>query len=239
MYKTEKKYFTPEMKMSDLICENPKILLLNELFGIDFIVNEKNISQLCEDSKVSLNVFIAFTNLYNGFSIPADKEFTIEDIPDIIKFLRNSHEYYENEKYPEIKSYVKELYSKNNLPEIELIDKFFDDYFEEVKEHLSYEDKTVFPYFNELVQNQNETELDLKRNGYSVKDYREHHTDIESKLNDLKKLLLKHVPVQMDRALRRKIVLGLSELENDLNLHSIIEETVLTPLIDKLEKRDS
>ena len=103
MYKTDKKFLIPEMKMSDLICDNPKILLLAEHFGVDFIVNERTISQLCANSNISLKVFITFTNLYNGFSIVNNEDFSSKDIPDIIKFLKASHDYYENEKYPEIK----------------------------------------------------------------------------------------------------------------------------------------
>jgi regulator of cell morphogenesis and NO signaling len=52
----------------------------------------------------------------------------------------------------------------------------------------------------------------------------------------LKELLLKYVPVQNDRVLRRKIIVSLFELEYDLAIHSTIEETVLMPLIDRLEK---
>ena len=131
---------------------------------------------------------------------------------------------------------IQELYFKNTSPEIKLIDKFFNEYFEEVKEHLSYENRIAFPYFNELLRSGNQKNSDGQKNDFSVEEYGEHHTDIESKLNDLKELLLKHVPVQNDRVLRRKIVVSLFELEYDLNVHSTIEETVLMPLISKLEK---
>jgi regulator of cell morphogenesis and NO signaling len=235
MYRTNRKYITPEMKMADIIIDNPSILLLMEHFGLDFIVHEKTVMQLCEENKISIKVFISFANLYNGFHLSVDEIFFNSDIVDIILYLKNSHNYYENEKYPEIKNYIQELYSKNNSPEIKLIDKFFNEYFEEVKEHLSYENRIAFPYFNKLsgsgIKNSNR-----QKDDFSVDEYSEHHTDIESKLNDLKELLLKHVPVQNDRILRRKIIVGLFELEYDLNVHSTIEETILMPLISKLEK---
>jgi regulator of cell morphogenesis and NO signaling len=173
--------------------------------------------------------------LYNGFHLSGNENFTNDEIADIILYLRNSHNYYENEKYPEIKNYIQELYQKNDSPEIKLIDKFFNEYFEEVKEHLSYENRIVFPYFHELLHKNSVSKNPHQKNDFSVNEYSEHHTDIESKLNDLKELLLKYVPVQNDRVLRRKIVVGLFELEYDLNIHSTIEETVLMPLIGKLE----
>ena len=223
------------MKMADIIFENPSILLLMEHFGLNFIVHEKTVAQLCIENNISEKVFVSFANLYNGFHLSGEENFSNSDIENIIMYLKNSHNYYENEKYPEIKSLIHKLYSKNNSPEIKLIDKFFNEYFEEVKEHLLYENATAFPYFYELLTNKNSQNTIAKKD-FSVNEYSEHHTDIESKLNDLKELLLKYVPVQNDRVLRRKIVVSLFELEYDLNIHSTIEETVLMPLIGRLEK---
>lgn len=239
MYQTNRKYITPEMKMSDLIFDNPSILLLMEHFGLHFIVHEKTVLQLCQQNNINANVFISLANLYNGFNVSEDVEFSKTDLADIILYLRNSHNYYENEKYPEIRDYIQELYLKNNSAEIKLIDKFFDDYFEEVKEHLSYENRVAFPYFNELLHKEDSDKENRTKHDFSVSEYSEHHTDIESKLNDLKELLLKHVPVQNDRTLRRKIIVSLFELEYDLNIHSKIEETILMPLISNLEKESS
>lgn len=236
MYQSNKKYITPEMKMADIIFDNPSILLLMEHFGLNFIVHEKTVEQLCRENNISIEVFVSFANLYNGFHLSGRENFSNTDILDIILYLKNSHNYYENEKYPEIKSLIQELYLKNNSPEIILIDKFFNEYFEEVKEHLSYENTTAFPYFYELLEKGDSQSANNKANDFSVNEYSEHHTDIETKLNDLKELLLKYVPVQNDRELRRKIIVSLFELEYDLNVHSTIEETVLMPLIDKLEK---
>lgn len=235
MYQTNRKYITPDMKMSDLIFDNPSILLLMEHFGLNFIVHEKTVMQVCTQNNINTKVFITFANMYNGFSVTDVENFTKEDISDIILYLRNSHNYYENEKYPEIRNYIQELYQKNNSAEIKLIDKFFDEYFEEVKEHLSYEDRIAFPYFNELIHNEDSGTKEKQKHDFSVNDYSEHHTDIESKLNDLKELLLKHVPIQNDRTLRRKIVVSLFELEYDLTIHSTIEEKILMPLIGNLE----
>ncbi len=236
MYQSNRKFITPEMKMADIIFENPSILLLMEHFGLNFIVHEKTILQLCDENNISVKVFISFANLYNGFHLSGEEDFTNSDIENIIMYLKNSHNYYENEKYPELNSLIKELYSKNDSPEIKLIDKFFNEYFEEVKEHLSYENRTAFPYFYELLRNENSQSKKKQTSDFSVNEYSEHHTDIESKLNDLKELLLKYVPVQSDRVLRRKIIVSLFELEYDLAIHSTIEETVLMPLIGKLEK---
>jgi regulator of cell morphogenesis and NO signaling len=234
MYRTEKYYIKAEMKFSDLIFDNPSLLLLLENLELDFITGERTIEQVCQENKISTAVFISIANLFNGFYPTGEEQFSSADIPTIIKYLKNAHNYYENEKYPEIRNCIEELYKKNSSPEIQLVGKFFDEYFKEVKEHLAYEDKVAFPYFYKLY---NASSAHQENEKYSSNEYHDHHSDIESKLTDLKELLLKHIPVKDDRIIRRKIIISLSDLEHDLNIHSTIEETILIPIVSQLEKK--
>jgi len=71
---------------------------------------------------------------------------------------------------------------------------------------------------------------------YSVSDYQEHHDNIEDKLEDLKNLLLKHLPLDNDQQIRRKLLFSLFELEYDLTIHTRIEDEILIPLVEKLER---
>jgi len=234
MYQTHKTYIKPHMKMSDLINENPTLLLLMEYFEIDYTINNKTIDQICIENKVNLSVFLIFSNLYNGFQ--PDKEeinTTNLDVSIIIKFLKNSHSFYKNEKFPEISQYIKKLYDNQNPEEIKRIENFFNNYFKEVLEHLNYEDEIAFPYFYQLISKETKS----NKIEFSVNEYREHHTDIETKLSDLKNLLLKHISLRNDFHLKRKILNSLFELEYDLSTHSMIEEMILLPLVDEIEKR--
>ena len=116
-----------------------------------------------------------------------------------------------------------------------LVKKFFTEYFSEVNEHLRYENEVVFPYVLSLYDQIKNREQGKKRKEYSVVEYREQHNDIEEKLEDLKKLLIKYLPQKNDMILRRKILFSLFELEYDLNVHSQIEEFILIPLVEKME----
>ena len=231
MYQTHKTYITSDMKMSDLLIENSSLLLLLEHFEVDFAVKDKTVEQLCAANNIDLAVFLVFGNLYNGF-YPDEKEInSLKDIPTIIKFLKNSHRFYKHDKYPELKYFIQQLHKKHNSEDILLIEKFFNNYFEEVLEHLDYEDTVVFPYICRLIE---EGKIS-KDSNYSANEYRDHHTDIETKLTDLKNLLLKHISLKNDFPIRRKFLFGLVELEFDLNIHSIIEEKILLPLVGKIE----
>jgi regulator of cell morphogenesis and NO signaling len=230
MYLTNKTFITSDMKISDLIKDNPSILLVLEYFGIDDVLKDKSVEQLCRQYGISDKIFTIICNMYNGFSFTDPEKLESSDIPVIISFLNNSHLYYKNEKYPEIINYIKQLNAIDSTSEMKLVELFFNEYFEEVKEHLDYEEKTAFPYFFQLYNNRKSG-----KENFSAQQYLNHHTDIESKLEDLKNLLLKHLHIKNQGSVKRKLLYSLFELEFDLKIHSMIEEQILIPMAISIE----
>ncbi|MDR0422882.1 MAG: hemerythrin domain-containing protein [Proteiniphilum sp.] len=212
--------------MADLIDGNPYLLLMLQHFNIDFRVGDRTVLQLCNRHGIGEQLFISIANLYTGAGGRGKQPFSRSDLPQVIDFLKRSHNYYRFDKYPQISSYIRRLQENHAGKELKLLEKFFNEYFTEVKEHLDYEDEVAFPYFIRLLGDGGQDE---SRGVYSSGVYREHHTDIELKLNDLKNLLLKHIRIDGDRDLRRKLLMALYELEFDLYVHSLIEETILIP----------
>ncbi|MBP6174859.1 MAG: hemerythrin domain-containing protein [Fermentimonas sp.] len=227
---------SPSMKMADQIDANPRLLLMLQHFNIDFRVSDLTVSQLCKQYKISETLFVDIANLYNGFGTKKNHTYTKEDLLQVIDFLKNSHHYYRSDMYPQINSYIKMLQKNHPERELKLLDKFFNEYFTEVLEHLDYEDNVAFPYFINLLKKSSD---DFSFEQYSSIEYSEHHSDIELKLHDLKNLLLKYVKIDNDLDLRRKLFFALYELEYDLFVHSLIEETILIPSGVNIEKKEN
>jgi regulator of cell morphogenesis and NO signaling len=235
MYKTQKSYITKDKKMLDLINENYSLLLCLQHFDIDFSVDNSTVEQLCVENKININAFIVIANLYNGF-FPVDDEINkIDNIKPILHFLKKSHSFYIEDKYPELKYYLEKIKNVHTSRDFQLIEQFFNDYFEEVLEHLKYEDDIAFPYFFSLERKDKITQS----KSFSAKEYRNHHTDIETKLTDLKNLFLKHIKIKSDLNVKRKFLNTLFGLEFDLKIHSVIEEKVLIPLIERIENEQN
>lgn len=226
MYLFAKTSVKPFTKLSGIIDDNPLILLMLQHFGIDFRVSDLTVSQVCAEYEVSENLFIGIANLYNGIGTKKNEPFSKADLLQVIDFLKNSHTYYRSDKYPQISSYIQQLQQNHPEKELKLLERFFNEYFTEVMEHLDYEDEVAFPYFITLLKKEKTDGLDTL---YSSKEYNDHHTDIELKLQDLKNLLLKYVKIDGDLNLRRRLFFALYELEFDLYIHSQIEETILIP----------
>ena len=232
MFNAARTFIKPEMKVYDLIEENHNLLLMLQHFEVDFRVDDMTVSQLCQKEDISLNLFIDVANLYNGYRPKKNPIETLEDLTKIIKFLRNSHTYYREDKYPQIRDLIHQLQESNPGKELLMLEHFFNEYFTEVMDHFDYEDNVAFPYFIELFSNK---APDNEEDVYSAKVYKEHHTDIELKLKDLKSLLLKHISIGSELTLRRRLLFSLFELEFDLYIHSLIEETILIPFGYRME----
>lgn len=235
MFQTKKIYFTPDLKISEIIPENPYLLLFFEHFGITLPVKDKTIKAICDENELSTELVISFANLFNGVRLVSEPKITFDDTKAIILYLKNSHEFYSGEIYPEILNNIEQLAEINHTSEMNLVKKFFTEYFAEVTEHLDYENNVVFPYVLDLYEQIKSVGKGKREMEYSVIEYRDQHNDIEEKLEDLKKLLIKYLPQKGDRILRRKLLFSLFELEYDLNVHSQIEEQILIPLVEKME----
>jgi len=218
-----------DSKMSDIILNNHLMILVMERFGIGLGVHNKTVKVICDDNNISIEVFLTIANLQNDISYITDSPFIGTDIYEIIQYLRNAHDYYSEEVFPEIVKNIHLLSEYSKEPEFLMVEQFFTDYRKEVEQHFDYENITAFPYIISLIKDKNQT-LD-----FSIKEYKEHHDDIEEKLFDLRKLLIQHLPSRNDLKIRRKILIELAYLEDDLNVHAKIENEIVIPLVENIE----
>ncbi len=228
------KYITSDMKMSDVIFDNTYFILMLEHFEIELTLQEKTIKQICNEKKIDIDLLLTFANLYNGGQFK-EINYSFDIVPTIVNYLQKSHDYYLKEKLPKIQFYIQELYKINEKSEIFLLEKFFSEYLNEITEHLNFESNVVYPYvinlFN-MISNKNNS---LKEN-FSVINYKEHHNDIEDKLADFKNLLIKYLSLNDEQNIRRKLLFNLFELEFDLNIHTMIEDSILIPIVERMEQ---
>ena len=224
-----------ESILSEIVLNNYFLILVIERFGIELGQQNKTIETVCSEKGISVNVFLTIINLHNStFYYSSTIKFNNSEIKTIIEYLKNSHKYYSEEIFPEILENIHLLSEKNKMPGVSMVKSFFNQYKKEVDRHFEYENETAFPYMLNLLDNK---QTNIKN--YSVKKYKEHHDDIEEKLDDLKRLLIQHLPQKNDRFIRRKILFALFGLEKDLRIHTKIENDILIPFIENLEKQNT
>lgn len=216
-------------KMISIIKDNYNILQSLGSFGISLGFGDKTVREVCEDQNVDTYTFLAVVN----FTINGYRDYDDADrlsIPTLIQYLRASHEYYLGFELPYIRKGLENaLDESHNLAR--LIMKLYDEYAHDIRNHMQYEEKTVFPYVDNLLNN--------KVTGkYDIETFSKHHTQTDQKLHELKNIIIKYLPSDGLRNNQLSATLyNIYNCEEWLAQHAQVEEEIFIPVIRRLEKR--
>ncbi len=226
--------FSENDKMSDLINEDHSLLLVIGRFGLSFGFGDKTVKEVCQLNDIDCPTFLAIVNFLSKGNIEMDTVYDNISIPSLIDYLRNSHAYFLEFKLPAIRNKLLEAVNApdQNLPYGVIFTKFFDEYVSEVYKHMNYEDKVVFPYVLALLEGK-------KDPAFSISDFEEHHNEIESKLIELKNILIKYYPAKGNNYLLTEVLFDILSCEIDLASHSHVEDYLFVPAIEAIEHEKS
>lgn len=225
--------FSAEMKLADVIHTDYSLLLLLHRFGINLGFGDKTVEECCEVNGISCTLFLMICNVYsNKQFLPKEKE--IENIgtnvDQLISYLKNSHAYYLENRILSIQEQLREISEGCELQHQQILNLFFNEYKNEVIKHFEYEEMTVFPYISGIINGN-------RQGNYKIEVFRENHSNIDDKLNDLKNIIMKYLPGDTLSDMRIRVLFEIFALEEDLSKHSLIEDKILVPLVMKLEQR--
>ncbi len=222
--------YSERMKLADLVTSDCDLLSILQRLNINLGFGEATVAEICSQYKLSTNLFLIICNIYSFRDyIPQIEALNKNDIKHITKYLRASHIYYRERCFPEIHNKIHMLVKQLDDVSRHLIDKFYDDYDNEINNHFGYEENTVFPYIDMLLAEERST------NEFCIIKFEENHSNIGEKLNDLKNIIIKYLPEEYSSPLRFDILKDIYAVENDLRKHSLIENKLLVPLVEKLE----
>ena len=96
---------------------------------------------------------------------------------------------------------------------------------------MRYEEKNVFPYVNDLLNNK-------ANESYDIETYSKHHGQTDLKLKELKNIIIKYLP--SDGLRNNQLTATLYDLYNCeqwLSQHALVEDEIFTPAIRHLERQ--
>jgi regulator of cell morphogenesis and NO signaling len=231
-------------KLVDVIHQQYLILPILNRFNIQLGFGNKTVKEICAEQEVNMQFFLEIVNSFLDEDYFPQSELQTFPLKHIINYIKKSHIFYVDFKVPQIEGMISDLLHKasvENKRSYELIQKFFLEYKAELIVHIEKEEKAVHPYvlkIDEAFQNNqitDEIKQLVKKEPISL--YASEHDNIEDKLYDLKNLMIKYLPPAKDYALSNAILYELFRLERDLSDHSRIEEKVLIPKIEGIEKQ--
>lgn len=222
--------YNKDMKMSDLIDTDYRLLLLLNRLKISLGFGDKNVETVCVQSGFDVDCFLFLANFQSNKSILSIHE-TFNSLPlePFLYYLKCSHEYFLENRLPNIRRKLKLIFTKEEQELESLVLNFFDNYTDEVYEHMKYEDNTVFPYVRSLLEH-------TTGETYSIDIFEERHNNIEEKMADLKRILMKYVSGHKDQMLMTNILMELYMSEEELAAHTFIEDDLVIPRVKRMEK---
>lgn len=214
-------------KMRTLVFSGPHLLPVLSRFGIALGFGESTVEDVCSRHNVDVDTFLTVCNYISGRSAyPRDVE-----LRSLVKYLKNAHEYFMEYVLPEIRKKIIEAISNHGegADITRLFVRFYDEYVDEVRRHLAYEEEKVFVYVLNLCAN-------IPAAGYSIGEFVENHRPIAEKLRDIKELFIAHYTADHARVdLFNTVLFDLMICERDLLMHCALEDNIFVPAVQILE----
>ena len=227
---TIKTPFSKDTKFAELMTDDRRLLQLLPRFGIGLGFGDRSVEQVCQMNHISTQLFLMICEIYSDSSFrPGQKELRQIDMEDLLSYLKASHQYYLNERFPHIEEHLQHIIEACGQKYGPMLSHFYEEYKQEVMRHIQYyEEEVVFPYIETLLDGQ-------RTDSYKIDEFEHNHTNIQDVLDDMMNILLKYLPGDILPMERIEISYDIMELSDDLNRHSLIEERILIPCVESLE----
>jgi len=221
------KMYEADDKMISIIRDNYNVLQSLGRFGINFGFGDKTVREICQDNGVDTYTFLAVVNFtINGYSdFEDDNQLSV---PTLMHYLEASHVYYLDFQLPTIRRQLEDAISETEGLG-GLILKFYDEYAREIRKHMMYEEKSLFPYVESLLAGK-------AVGDYNIETFSKHHQQTDKKLAELKSVIIKYIPG--DKSSNNKLtstLYGIYNNEEWLRLHAQVEDKIFVPAIRRLE----
>ena len=222
------KMYEPSDKMITLIKDNYSVLQALGAFGISLGFGDKTVDETCQMNGVDTYTFMSVINFtINGYGdFENDTQISV---PTLLHYLKASHAYYLDFQLPFIRRELQESIVPQD-PLGQLIMRFYDEYAQEIRRHMKYEEKTLFPYVQSLLDGR-------PMNDYNIDTFSKHHDSTDKKLRELKLMMIKYLP--SDTHSNNKMTATLYDIYNNeewLRQHAEVEDHIFTPAIKRLER---
>ncbi len=222
------KMYEPQDKMITLIKDNYTVLQALGSFGISLGFGDKTVAETCELNGVDCYTFLAVVNFtINDFTNFEDDEQI--SVPTLLHYLKASHAYYLDFQLPFIRRELEEsIDASDRIGHLML--KLYDEYAQEIRRHMKYEEKTLFPYVQSLIDGTATAD-------YNIEMFSKHHEATDKKLRELKLMIIKYLPSDPHR--NNQLTATLYDIYNNeewLQQHAEVEDHIFTPAIRRLER---
>lgn len=227
----------------ELVASNQLYQLLSDKLDIRVPDYDKTFEQICSEKNMSPTFIQALIKTYDDSGLFPYTEMQELSISELTDYLRRSHRFYLEKKLPEMEQTALQIAQRFSHSDelLSYLCLFFVEYKKNMVDHIGMEESVLFPYITNLLMAEDlltdANALKGVLRSFSAKQFLEQHTDNESELQEVRKVISGYLP-KGSIPFPFKIFLNqLHSFEAELNRHAIIEDEILIPKVLELEKQ--
>ena len=234
-----------EKKISDLIHDDYQYAKVLNSFGIDFYKHyDENLIDLCDSKGISSGKVLGYRNSLHESNLLANEYLKSSPVNLVIEFLKDNHNYFIKNKLPYLHNLINNLNDNKHQTNFSKDLKFiFPIFFEDFVEHIYEEENHFFNYIYELFNADqgriNSASLIFMIKKFSIKKILNDHINEDSEMAGIRGIT-KNYSYRNIKDLHLKVIFQeLKEFDEELTVHSYIENNILFPKAFELEKKAS
>lgn len=235
-------------KVRYVIANDYRLLQVMSRFGISLGFGERTIADVCGERGIDAETFVLVINYvkqggerHEMLRQSAINDF-FADLPDsrlrtavssLLGYLKATHAYFLDYLFPRIRREMLNAIDCSVKNEVAfLMLKFYDNYADEVRKHMQYEDEVTFGHVERLVAGEQ-----LSQAGHPHL-LSSHHSSFEDKLYELKALFVQYYPQQGTSNELNEVLYDLYRAQEDLLMHCKVEDHLFLPAVHCVEQRN-
>ena len=216
-------------KLSYVLANDYRLLQVMSRFGISLGFGEKTIAEVCRQCGVDADTFLTIINYIKNGTENHPQRVENVNVASVLGYLKMTHSYFLGFQFPNIRFHLLNAIDCSVQNEIAfLVLKFYDEYVEEVRKHMEYEESTVYTYVQKLLDGEF---VSIENNHLLSR----HHESIESKLKELKNLFMQYYPQTENNEKLNAVIISIYQAEEDLSIHCLVEDNIFVPAVKRLE----
>ncbi len=225
------------MRLSEVVEEYPSLIPVLNRFNIRLGLGDRTVRQISEEKQLDIDFFLTMINTFLNEDYFPEKKLQCFHTSQIIEYLRKTNDAYTRHQLPNIERHLRVFISQNESPNatLELTGKFFNSFKEELLKRIENDNEAWFPYCLKLSEKLQVSNVSLaieERDDSSI----DSEDSVEAFLNDLKRILIKHLSGSYDENLCYAVIFAITTLGKDIKQDNRIRYRILAPMVASMEK---
>ncbi len=238
-----------KMKMAELVHLEPMLIHLLRRMNIRLGFGEKSVRDVCLEAGMNPDLFMAIAASFRDEEELPVRLFMQIPVGDLVSYIKENHKYYMEDLVPRMQDLIERLTVEygGQDDKLNMVKEFLEQYSGHLTEHIAEEEDFVIPYVLEVEKchaNKKPTgEIITRIRNNPIRDFLESHTDIEEAIFELQNILIKYLPPPVKHkdggGSQEAAFMMLPELfgmGRDVRIHSRIENLVMVPRVETMEK---